>query len=59
MPLILLLVIVAFFILWPFVLIWNINVLFDLDNPYNFTHWFAALIAMLFFVGGSSSSSSK
>ena len=26
----------------PFLTIWIINTLFDVDNPYDFKHWFAA-----------------
>jgi hypothetical protein len=27
----------------PFLTIWCVNTLWDMNNPYDFTHWFAAL----------------
>ena len=39
-------------ILGPFVGIWVINTLFDLNNPYDFTHWLAVFLAGFAF-GGS------
>jgi len=37
----------------PFLMIWCINTLWDMDNPYNFAHWFAALCVGGGLFGGS------
>jgi len=36
----------------PFVTIWSINTLWDVSNPYDFTHWFAAAVLEFALTGG-------
>jgi hypothetical protein len=31
----------------PFALIWAINMLWDLSNPYDFNHWVAAFVVIM------------
>jgi hypothetical protein len=56
-------VVVAAIIFCPLLTIWCINTLWDVNNPYDFWHWLAALLVggsvlgALF--GGSSSKRSK
>lgn len=45
-------VIIALLILIPFGIIWGVNILVDVQNPYDFQHWLAAFVLMLIFGSG-------
>jgi hypothetical protein len=53
-------ILVALFLIFcgPLIGIWVINTLFDVQNPYDLTHWFAVLISGFAFGTRVSSSSS-
>jgi len=55
---IMILLFVFLIVIGPLIGIWVINTLFDLQNPYDLTHWFAVLISGFAFGSSSTSSSS-
>lgn len=52
-----LLIILVLLVVGPLIGIWVINTLFDLNNPYDLTHWFAVLISGFAFGGNRVSAS--
>lgn len=53
------LAIVAAVIFGPLLLLWSIGMLFNVQNPYDFTHWFAAAVLIALLAGSSQSKISR
>ena len=50
------LMLIALIVLIPIGVIWGINVLFDIGNPYDLTHWIAAMLMVIIFTPAPKSS---
>ena len=53
MPILLIMLVIAIFILGPLAVIWALNVLFGLTIAYTFYTWLAILVLGAFFSGNS------
>lgn len=53
------LVVLAAIILVPLLMVWSINTLFNVQNPYDFIHWLAALVLIALLAGSSQASVKK